>query len=91
MKRRNLIISLMCVALLLAAPDASAQFFKKLGKALQEVDKALGGTEAKTGGQNSSQNKSAEVTQSNAKTVVTENGLYVADLYTDRAKAIRPL
>ena len=80
----------MCVALLLATPDASAQFFKKLGKALQEVDKVLGGTEAKTGEQNSSQNKSAEVAQSNAKTVVTENGLYVADLYTDRAKAIRP-
>ena len=90
MKRRNLISSFMCVALLLATPDASAQFFKKLGKALQEVDKVLGGTEAKTGEQNSSQNKSAEVAQSNAKTVVTENGLYVADLYTDRAKAIRP-
>ena len=32
----------MCSALLLVAPNASAQFFKKLGKAIQEVDKALG-------------------------------------------------
>lgn len=90
MNKRNLISAFMCSALLLVAPNASAQFFKKLGKAIQEVDKALGGTETKTGEQNSNQNKSVEASQANAKEVVTENGIYVADFYTKRAKAIRP-
>lgn len=89
MKRKGLISVFMCVALL-AAPDASAQFFKKLGKALQEVDKALGGSETKKEEPAAQQNNASQAPQADKKEVVTENGLYVADFYTKRAKPIRP-
>lgn len=88
MKRRKLISVFMCAALL-TAPNASAQFFKKLGKALQEVDKALGSSE-----QTKEKESQAQAQEQNAVTSgnkqSTQNGIYEGNLGRDAANFITP-